>query len=394
MPTPPHLTQHAWLAALLCAASLACDRSEPPPAPTHPTPPAPTAPAPQTDPELNKALTAITTRCAVIEMPYGNPRECSDDPLGHFNRRARELGPVASLHTTATAMLAEDPKQAAVAANRLHNVVTPLLREVDPTQKAVHGETVTLLFKSLDQLAPEPLQQAAEAIVLAAYLADRQEELLGHLEQLASSSVRAEAYRHLTTFGRLEALPTLKQLAQDHDVGLVSAALDAPRQLPAPTDAELGQLCSWAASYLPHNALRVAEAAGKTMAWCGGPYIQTLLAEGQRRLKARRLLLPFSRVYRAICEAPRATPSQCERNLVFLRGIVDDPAVPVRVRTDALWNIYLQRRSPETLALMRAWSKSDNTAIRDRAARAVFLMTRSPDTPMTTPPPPPTHIKP
>jgi len=371
-------------ALLTVGLAIACDSGDEPAREATDAPITPTA-APSEDPELKRALAAVLSECSTIQLPHGQPQACTGDPLGDFTSRARALGtthPMVALHTLAVALQSDDPTLVAVAANRLGNVVTPMLRDLDPAQHTAHGDTATLLFTGLKRLPPATQRQIAEATVLTGYLAGRQDELLGHLEAHPDAIVRAEAYRHLTTFGRTDVLPLLKQLAGSGDVGLATAALDAPRQLPNPTDAELGQLCVWVGSYLPHQALRVSEAAGKTMAWCGGPYINTLLAEGARRVKAKRLLLPFSRVYRDICDAPRAAAAQCERNLIFLRGVVDNPDIPVRVRVDALWNINTQRKTPETLALMRAWSKHDNKAIRERAARAVFLMTRAPNTPL------------
>jgi hypothetical protein len=336
-----------------------------------------TASAPlKKNPQIVEHLKKLQDGCTV-SVESASVYSCKAKEDTAFYDFIRAQRPKDLYETYAAVITTGDEKQKAVAIAQASNTFFSLDKDL---KKANATKDVANAF--LDALAKDDRNAARLAPITTnlSFLAGTKDRLIKVTDTLANTPARNNAYREFMQFGRLDALPKLKEVAKNKD--FAASALAAPRSMSDWTDAEKNAICPWAKGYLGDSSLNIAAEAGRDLVSCKGEYVDALLDEGEKRLKAKQFDNPFSDVFREVCfefwgksggNAER--DAQCKRNYTFLEKVVNDETVKTDVRAWSLWNIYYQRRDKETLAIMRKYQNHKNPEIAKRAKEAITSLT-------------------
>lgn len=343
---------------------------------------APLTAGPQTppNPALVERAKAHAAGCTVV-VDSGQAYSCAagiSDATGKLVRDVKPNDFVSSLADLARSK--EDPKVAAAAVAILvdnWDYLPEDAKKRNATPAGIEG-ALAAYRESTGARAVRLAKVTAHVATLGGSLPKLVSAVDGH----ATKDARDEAYRHMLTFSRLEAFPTIKAAGAKKEHA--DAALDAVRNMYKPTEAEKAQVCPWAKGFLSDDDGKVAESAGQDMVYCRGEYIDALVAEAEKRLAAGQFKNPFAMVMREPCFqfAGALTPSaadvaQCDRVYAFLEKAANDPKVDDQTRGLALFNIYYQRRDDKTLKLMRRYEKNGNKEVAKRAQEAIKSLTET-----------------
>lgn len=332
---------------------------------------------PQVDPALVAALETIGQKCE-LDPKRVSIKSCPNDEHGKLRQSFLERDRAAALDSF-SAVLSGDDARARIAAAALANALLGDFGEAAEVSKAAARRYLSAL-RELDEAEAS---RALRPGVHAAVLAGEREALYSMLDQRADKSMWATALRELAVHGRTDVLPKLEAVAAGNDTRQVAAALSAPRRMRAPTEAEKAAVCPWSAAFIGHEQRRVWEEAGHNAIWCGGEYIDQLLAQGEREVSEGRFDRSSYLVFRDVCFSPnlsrpkRGSDAQCERTYQLLRRVVDDERIDAKLRGLALFGIYYQRRDEASLALMKAYASSKVPELRERAREALASLEKN-----------------
>ena len=267
------------------------------------------------NPKVMELLKKISEGCTVsIDSPaVYSCKDKEDSALNSFI----DGKPTDLYETYASLLGSTDLKMRAIGIAEANNA----LFIMDPaTRKANATKPVATAF--LDALAKDDdnavqLSQPAIALGFDAGLKDQVIKVTDAIKPNA----RNRAYLKFLQYGRLDALPRIQELAKEKD--FAATALTAPRYLVDWTAEEKAQICPWAKGYLADADLGTAAQAGFTMIQCEGEFIDALLDEGDRRLKAKQYDDPFADSIGQICSRFTFMPQietdpQCKRDFAFL----------------------------------------------------------------------------
>jgi hypothetical protein len=254
----------------------------------------------------------------------------------------------------------------AEASNGLFSVEADLLKE---------NATKPIAQAFLDAFAKgdDYASQLAQTTVALAFLAGLKDELIKATDA-AKEEPRRRAYTRFVQYGRLDGFPKVQEVAKQKE--FTTSALLAPRYMTNWTDEEKAAICPWAKGFLGDADLYVAKEAGETLIECRGEYIDALLDEGEKRLKAKTFDDPFASVFGEVCQKFTFQPEiekdkQCKRDFVFLEKVVNTATLKADVRAYALWGIFSQRRNKECLPVMKKYKKNKVPEIAARANTAL-----------------------
>lgn len=335
-----------------------------------------TAAGPKAPPNaaLVERAKAHAAGCTVV-VESGQAYTCAAGVSDATNKLVRDTKPndfASSLADLARGK--EDPKLAAAAVAILAENWDYLPEDAKRRNATPYAIEATLA--AYQESSGARAVRLAKVATHVATLGNALAKLVATVDAHATKDARDEAYRHMMTFARLEAFPTIKLAGAKKEHA--DAALDALRNMYKPSEAEKVQVCPWAKGFLGDADGKIAESAGQDMVYCRGEYIDALVAEAEKRLAAGQFKNPFAMVMREPCFqfAGALTPSaadvaQCDRVYAFLEKAANDPKVDDQTRGLALFNIYYQRRDDKTLKLMRRYEKNANKEVAKRAQEAI-----------------------
>ncbi|MFO0742965.1 MAG: hypothetical protein U0270_44225 [Labilithrix sp.] len=318
---------------------------------------------------------AIAEGCT-INVEYGQATSCKNGVDAAAKKYVSESKPADFVSTLVPLMTQkDDPKLSAAAVGLFYDEIDGLT-EAGKRANA-RPEVVEALLAYFKEQPGVRGNRLARGVAHLATMAKMSDKLFEAAAASPSKTARESVYRNAMAFGRLDVFPKVKEAKPD----VLAGALAAPRQMAKPTDAEKAAVCPWAKESLGSTDGETASAAGNTMVWCRGAYIDALLAEAEKRLAAKQYKDPFAAVMREPCfdfigKSP-TDDATCEKVYTFLEKASNDPGVDDATRGLALWNIYYQRRDAKTLAIMRKYEKSPNKEVAKRAGEAIKSLTET-----------------
>ncbi len=326
------------------------------------------------NPQVMELLKRIAEGCTVsIDSPaVYSCKDKEDSALNTFI----DGKPTDLYETYASLLDSADMKMRAIAIAEANNalfIMDPAARKTNAT-RAVATAFLDALAKNDDYAVQ--LSQPAVALGFDAGLKDQVIKVTDGIQQNA----RTRAYMKFLQYGRLDALPRIQELAKEKDFAVT--ALTTPRYLVDWTAEEKAQICPWAKGYLADADLHTAAEAGFTMIQCEGEFIDALLDEGDRRLKAKQYDDPFADSIGQICSRftfmPQIeTDAQCKRDFAFLEKAANDASLKPDLRATSLWNIYSMRRNKETLPVLKKFTKSKVPELSKKAKEALAALAQN-----------------
>ena len=332
------------------------------------------------DEEIMADLKAIVANCEV--KPDGcNVNNCKnkekDTLLDRFKKKdgkvEKDRGE--AIDSFAAALADPDPMMQTAAVSVLYSGYRAM-----PDAKPVAPAAAMRMINAWSKLPKYQANQSSAAVVHASMLsanADVREALYKAVAAHPEAS-KGSAYEDFLTYGRLDALPKLQEIAKGDDEDSVVGALASWRNMYEPSAEEKAKVCPWIAEYLGDARVDVFEAAGNGANKCGGEYVAKVLDEGEKRLSEKH---EFTRkhyfVFRELChdflkgEDTGGREAECERNYAFLQKVVDDEAVDSEMRSLALDAIYYQRRDAKSKALAQTYVGHKDEKISERAKEIV-----------------------
>ncbi|MFT3706382.1 MAG: hypothetical protein QM817_01820 [Archangium sp.] len=222
-------------------------------------------------------------------------------------------------------------------------------------------------------------RQLSQSTVALSFLAGLNDELFKAVESVKEDA-QTRAYIRYLQYGRLAAFPKLQEAAKKKEIA--RDAMIAPRYMTQWTDDEKAAICPWAKGFLNDADQYTAKEAGSTLIECGGEYIDTLLDEGEKRMKDKTLDDPFVSLFNEVCNKyifqPEAeTNPQCKRDYVLLEKIVQNKTMKADVRSYALFGLYSQRRNKEVLAVLKKYKKDKTPEISKKATELIESLAQS-----------------
>lgn len=332
-------------------------------------------------PKLNETLVdhvkKLVDNCTV-SVEQAQAYSCKNDVSQKLRDYVLKEKPSDFYSTLVQLVLGDDEKQSAVAITVIDEYSSYLGPE-ELKKQAGSRFTVDKMLEAFKKQKGNRATRLAQDTTHLATIAGRADELYAIVDK-HEKNARNKAYSYFMTYGRSKALPKLKEVAKDKD--FAASALQAPRNMFKATDDEKAGYCPWAEGYLGDEDASVATSAGYTVVNCKGKYIESLIAEAQKRVEAGKFKNPFAMVMREPCfefmsgvSGKAGEPEQCEKVYAFLEKTANDKRVDDETRGMALWNIYYQRRTQKTLDLMRKYENSPVKAIAERAKDAIKSLT-------------------
>ena len=196
-------------------------------------------------------------------------------------------------------------------------------------------------------------------------------EAVKTMKGLAQPQLKARVLKHLMRYGRMNAFPTIQEMAKSPKPLYQKAALAAPNKMYKWTDDEKKKLCPLGMVYLSHKDLGVAARAVRILVTCKGKYVEALLKEGKKRVKAGEWKKPFVMPYRDICfkgflGRSKIPPEKtCKKVYKFLEWVANQKNVEPFYRGWALSMIYYQRRDKKTYRLLKKYRNHKVKEIRE-----------------------------
>ncbi|MEL6180228.1 MAG: hypothetical protein AAFS10_14805, partial [Myxococcota bacterium] len=328
-------------------------------------------------------IDAIAAGCTINEKS-GQAYSCKAKEGSNMRDWTRKEEPGDLYETLADIALKDGGKKEAAAIAQMHNLWST--KGDDWKRKNATKAATARLFKYLKDHTDSPDPKMSKIAIFSTHMGminGLQKQLFPMIEALKNTQARNQAYANYMTFGRLTGFEELKRItSKSKDADVIQAALQAPRNMYKDTDKEKAAYCPWAEAYMGNTDLKIASKAGYVMVKCKGKYIDTLIDEGEKRVKAGEFKPPLSAVYREPCfqfmrgvTDKAAREKQCERLYGFLQGVADNASIDSKVRGLSLWNIYYQRRDQKTLDLMRKYENHKDPEVKKRAGEAIKSLT-------------------
>lgn len=334
---------------------------------------------PKIDPDYQAALEAVLAGCKV-DASGCTVTECKNDEMGAFDKLVNEKKKkrTDALDVLGVWLSDADMNKVTVAANVMSSRFGTLNPEPGPVSKSTSGR----LIAAVGKLEKCHAVQAAAATTHAAMLAG-DDRLYAMAAQHKNEWVAPRVYESLLQHGRDKPMAKIKEIAGTAAPRQLAALARAPRSMYEASDAEKAAVCPWAQGLLGHADGDVAYEAGFTMAWCGGEYVDALIAEGEKRLGAGGFDKPFSEAFREPCmqfistQRSDAQNAQCEKVYAFLEKVANTDGVKPEVRGRALWNIYYQERTQATYDRLKKYKKHKEPEIQKSVADAMGSLEKS-----------------
>jgi len=240
---------------------------------------APAESAPGVNPELMAKLKEIATNCE-IQDNTGVIGDCKGREAANLAADIRKgtINRVEALATMAEAVLGDDTKLRAVAANTMYTSFRANLGDAKPGD--VPPATAKRLQEAVQKLDERQASQVAPTATHAAFLAGTNTEFLAAVEA-GSKRVQREVYRHLMTYGGMAMFPKIKEVVAARDVAPAVNALESARKYESSNPEDRKAICSWAQELLKDDRSQVAGKAGTVLVECGADYVDALLEEGK-----------------------------------------------------------------------------------------------------------------
>lgn len=368
----------------------AADQNTTPPAPAQPAQPqdAPTALELKPRPALVALIEQARSQCQ-LSGAGSSPRGCRelDDKL---DQEVQKLG-VESLETLLWAVEHEHAQTRALGVWLIHaNLIEPgLLQKLTPPERQALGEQLRpLSLHMLQRLKAQDSSELgthlwAELAVDLAWITDQEEALKQTLSALKDEQTLANATIALMQQGRTRAFALVQRAAapQESAAWLRRAALDAPLRMRDWTDQERALICPWYTTYLSDTSPEYTERPAQAMRRCGGPYLDKLIEELERRVEAKQFDRPFAFAIRnLLTERPTdklliLSGAQLARIRARLEAAAAQESAPAAGR--ALAMSYLVQRWPDaqTAQLLERLSRTSADAkIAQEASRVMGLL--------------------
>lgn len=362
------------LVTLLLGFGQGCKRTSQAPAPAASASAAPDQVPPNVDADLWAQLANTAKTCKVddqrgtVTCTQGEQRKL----IAEFssNQRSRTK----SLPTFTAALSSKTPALQTVGANLLY---TAFRTNFGPDVKSgdVSAKDANELLAATVALPKAQTRQALPAAVHAAMLANQSEPLYAALDKLGDVPLRAVAVRNLMTYGRLDALKKVQELAKDDKANLAAAALESPQNMLNWTEAEQAQICPWAMELLADTRPLIAAKAAALIGSCSGEFIDKLLDSGERALADKKFSSTELSGYRDLCAPNRrgrpsaASEQQCVRSRKLLEKVTENKAVEAQTRGMALGSLAHQWPDEKTMQLAKRLEKSPDKSLAESARR-------------------------
>lgn len=298
---------------------------------------------------------------------------------------------LAILNTLAAMALDANQPQVSLAAlqliGKLNNLsaLQTLAKEPGLVTKSLAMNYLKIL--AMPSIPPRILGQVASVVTKVATMGGAMEALLAFVDQSTDKVLVSSSLKSLMVFGRMEAFPKVLELSKSSDPAMQSLALKAALEMYKWTAEENAVLCPWAEPFLADADLDRAADAAAIMIRCrlvdNSKYIDSLLAEGRKRVEAGTWLRPLIFPYRDVCfggmmgEAEQPAPEVCQKTYEFLEWATNYEKLDPDMRGMALSFIYYQARNAETLKLMRKYENHPVEQVKKRALEAIESLERN-----------------
>jgi hypothetical protein len=344
---------------------------------------------PKVDPEIMKALEAVVAHCEV-GVSGNTVGKCQNEEYkslrAMFNKSEANPQPkdkIEALDTFSEALKSEKQELAVVASSLLYNEYRDFGPSPEPSRFT--APVAQRLIAAVGQAPKYQAAQALKAAVHAGMLSGEQEALYQMLDQHSYAAIPGLGYPYIMRYARMQAFPKVKQLAQSEDPKSVTAAFQAPGNMPKPTAEEQAEICPWAKGYLADSRDSAYLGAARLMLSCKGEYIDALLDEGEKRLaKDNRFTRDDYMVYRDVCFSPikglikeAGFQAQCARTAAFLEKAVNNEKVESLPRGLALFAIYYQRRNAESMKVMQKYKNHADPNIKKYANESIQSLVKT-----------------
>lgn len=323
---------------------------------------------PQVDAEIMQAFEGVIANCEVSAS--GNTvTQCKNEEMKNLKKMFQAQGQqpaqkdkIKAIDTFAHALTHEKPEMGVVASSTMYSVMRNFGKNPDKTQ--FQAAPVQRLIEAVGKSPKYQAAQALRGTVHAAMLADQSNALYTMMDGHSYDQIPILGYPHIMRYARMDAFPKVQELAKSaQEENMLRAAFKAPKNMPKPTEQELGVICPWAKGYLSDPRDGAYLGAGRLMLSCGGEYIDALLDEGEKRLAEQdRFTRDDYLLYRDVCFTPikgmikeAGKEAQCQRTADFLEAAVNNEKVASRDRGLALFAIYYQRRNAESMKVMQKY---------------------------------------
>lgn len=337
---------------------------------------------PTPSPALQALMLRAQTQCQ-ISGAGSRPRGCPelDDEL---DAMTRQLG-LEALETLLWGLEHEHEQTRALSAWLIQANITQAHLEALTREPATEAQ-LKLSAALLEALARYDSSEAGThlwaSVAVDLGMLTQQGALVGAtLQALKDEQTRANATRALMRFGRTSAFELVKAQAQDKSQPMrVRAALDAPLQMQGWSDQERELLCPWYLTFLPDLSRDYTERPAQAMRRCGGLYLDHLLDELERRVKAHTFDRPFSFAIRQLLtEQPTdklliPTPKQLARARALLVQATKDEQLVAGARAFAMSTLTQRWPDPQTEQLLTQLSLSDSPGLAAEAKEALALL--------------------
>lgn len=293
-----------------------------------------------------------------------------------------------ALETMAQLLSDEDPAVATIAAWLFYEGgmrdIGRALRAASKDKSRLAPASVDALIAGLAKLDGYAATRVTTVAAWSAALSGKIDALMKVAETNKNPAVAARIITQLMRYGRLEAFAKIQDYAKSDNARRVHAALKAPLNMHKWTDAERAKICPWGQTFLGHATLKLAAQAGHLMVRCkaDGKYIEALLAEGKKRVKAGQWKMPFDFPYRDICfggflgRDKKPAQPLCDKTYAFLKSVTDNKKVDANMRARALdWIVY-QRRDQKSYDLLKKYKKHKVKEIAKVAADGMKMLKR------------------
>jgi len=333
------------------------------------------------DPGLSAAVKAVITGCNVNKR-NGWVSDCKNKELETLRALAKTKGLKTALETYSVLVASPDKTTRHLVANELGSHYAGsyppprIYKELKANPSVLTADMTLRFIHALKKHTSSTVSKVAPIATHGATLTGNVPTLFFVLDKHSDKYAKRSGVVNLLVMGRLKYFPKLKQLVGWGDEAILESALTAATHVQEPTAAELAVICPWGKGYLGHKNKNVLGEVTKLMTKCGGTYIDALLDETDRRLKAQKFQVPRSLVngFPAICTGyPKkaGTEAQCARTLKTLQSIAENEFVDWVVRGEAVRTIGGYWKTPETLALLRKYEASQVPHVKWRAKERI-----------------------
>jgi hypothetical protein len=294
-----------------------------------------------------------------------------------------------ALPTMTAALKDADPKLQTVAADVLYLAFRVKLGR-DAKPGSVSPDDARNLLDAVVALPKPQSRQAIATAVHASMLARQGQPLYRTLDEAKNQPLATIGYRHLMTYGRLDAFEKVKQLSRDSNTALVLAALNDPENMLDWTDGERAQICPWSQEFLSNAHPAIAAKAGSILAHCGGEYVDALLSKMDRSHKGDP---PLTRTeiasLRDLCtlalRGKTGGPSelQCTRDRKLLEKSVESADLEATGRGQALEALAYDWPDEQSLKTAQRYESNKDTVLADFARQTAERLSRRMEKPAT-----------